>query len=125
MLHGSAVLMCVCVYTALCVCRCGHCQKLAPVWEQLAREYSSNPSVHISKVDCTQETGTCGQLEVKGYPTLLLLVNGVLVQKYSGSRDLESLTSFITEALVSEVPTHHTHTLEHTLLCAHTHTLHG
>ncbi len=109
MLHGKCLID-VCVYTiALCVCRCGHCQKLAPVWEQLAREYSSNPSVHISKVDCTQETGTCGQLEVKGYPTLLLLVNGVLVQKYSGSRDLESLTSFITEALVSEVPTHTLH----------------
>ncbi len=91
------------VTITVCVCRCGHCQRLAPVWEELASEYNNNPSVHISKVDCTQETGTCGQLEVKGYPTLLLLVNGVLVHKYSGGRDLESLTSFIVDALTTEV----------------------
>ena len=85
------------------VCRCGHCQRLAPIWEQLAAHFSSDPNVHISKVDCTRETGTCQQFEVKGYPTLLLFMNGVMVEKFSGSRDLESLVQFIEEVMVQEV----------------------
>ena len=29
---------------------CGHCQKLAPVWEELAAYYKENSLVHIIKV---------------------------------------------------------------------------
>ena len=32
---------------------CGHCKKLAPVWEQLHKEIDT---VNIIKVDCTSET---------------------------------------------------------------------
>lgn len=30
--------------------RCGHCQKLAPVWDELATYYKSDDTVHIGKV---------------------------------------------------------------------------
>lgn len=36
-------------HVLLC-CRCGHCQRLAPVWDKLADHFASNPSVHIIKV---------------------------------------------------------------------------
>merc|ERR1712186_312538 len=32
---------------------CGHCKKLAPVWDDLGKHYESNPNVVIAKFDAT------------------------------------------------------------------------
>ncbi len=85
------------------VCRCEHCQRLAPVWTELAERYHDNPTVHISTIDCTQETVTCSQYGVEGYPTLLLFKNGVLVDTYGGNRELDAFTNFLSETAQKEV----------------------
>ena len=47
---------------------CGHCKKLAPIWE----DYSTNQEiVKIGSVDCTVDKEICATYEVKGYPTIL------------------------------------------------------
>lgn len=74
---------------------CGHCQKLAPTWEELATYYKSNSLVHISKIDCTQNTVTCGKYGVKGYPTLLLFEGGEPIDKYKGGRGLDALIQYV------------------------------
>ena len=33
---------------------CGHCQKLAPAWAELAKAFEDNAKVKIAKLDCTQ-----------------------------------------------------------------------
>ncbi|XP_013402503.1 thioredoxin domain-containing protein 5-like, partial [Lingula anatina] len=51
---------------------CGHCQRLSPVWDELAVKFNTDPStaeVLIAKVDCTAETALCSDQEVKAYPT--------------------------------------------------------
>lgn len=55
---------------------CGHCQKLAPTWDELAKSYQNDDTVVISKIDCTNYRKICGEFEVKGYPTLLWIENG-------------------------------------------------
>ncbi|CAG2120553.1 unnamed protein product, partial [Medioppia subpectinata] len=50
---------------------CGHCQRLAPTWHQLAQSFEFDTSVKISKVDCTISSMSCKNYEIKGYPTLL------------------------------------------------------
>lgn len=59
---------------------CGHCQKLAPTWEELANSLRNSKDVSISKVDCTQHRGVCGQFDIKGYPTLLWIEDGKKVK---------------------------------------------
>lgn len=73
---------------------CGHCQRLAPAWEALAHSFEHDKSVTIGKVDCTQYQAICTQYEVKGYPTLLWIVDGKKVEKYSGDRSHEDLKKF-------------------------------
>ncbi|CAG2118714.1 unnamed protein product [Medioppia subpectinata] len=76
---------------------CGHCQRLAPTWHQLAQSFEFDTSVKISKVDCTISSMSCKNYEIKGYPTLLWIEDGKVTDKYSGSRSHEDLKHFITE----------------------------
>ncbi|CAG8443958.1 145_t:CDS:10 [Funneliformis mosseae] len=75
---------------------CGHCQKLAPVWEELGRELQYK--VNVGKVDCTVDSGLCGRFKVQGYPTLKLLQNPDDIIEYKGSRQLNTLRDFAEKA---------------------------
>jgi len=81
---------------------CGHCQKLAPAWAELAKAFEDNAKVKIAKLDCTQAQSVCQANEVRGYPTLQYIRNGKLVEAYKGGRDLASLKEFISEMSGSE-----------------------
>lgn len=72
---------------------------MAPTWDELANSLEYDPSVSISKVDCTQHRPICQEFEVKGYPTLLWIVDGKKVEKYSGSRTIEAFKQYIEEKL--------------------------
>lgn len=74
---------------------CGHCQRLAPTWDELATALEYDPTVSISKVDCTQHRPICQDFEVKGYPTLLWIVDGKKIEKYSGARSIDDFKAYI------------------------------
>lgn len=61
---------------------CGHCQKLAPVWEKLAQSLKNDDKISVSKIDCTQYRSICTQFDVKGFPTLLWIEDGKKVIKF-------------------------------------------
>jgi len=75
---------------------CGHCKKLAPIWDDLAKHYESNPDVVIAKFDAT--ANEADGVEVKGYPTLIFYPkdnkDGVT---FDGDRELEPLKKWLTE----------------------------
>eukprot|EP00735_Rhodelphis_limneticus_P009000 TRINITY_DN2459_c0_g1::TRINITY_DN2459_c0_g1_i1::g.8737::m.8737 TRINITY_DN2459_c0_g1::TRINITY_DN2459_c0_g1_i1::g.8737 ORF type:complete len:289 (+),score=127.99,sp/Q91W90/TXND5_MOUSE/44.03/2e-63,sp/Q91W90/TXND5_MOUSE/40.77/2e-57,sp/Q91W90/TXND5_MOUSE/42.34/2e-28,sp/Q91W90/TXND5_MOUSE/45.54/1e-25,Thioredoxin/PF00085.15/2.8e-28,Thioredoxin/PF00085.15/5.8e-30,Thioredoxin_2/PF13098.1/3.8e-05,Thioredoxin_2/PF13098.1/0.00043,Thioredoxin_8/PF13905.1/0.0019,Thioredoxin_8/PF13905.1/7.3e+02,Thioredoxin_8/P len=73
---------------------CGHCKKLAPIWDELATKFNNDGNTKIAKIDCTTEgKKVCGKHGVRGFPTLKLL-SGDQSLKYEGSRDMESLEKF-------------------------------
>ncbi|KAG1677671.1 Thioredoxin domain-containing protein 5 [Nymphon striatum] len=78
---------------------CGYCQKLAPTWESLADSLKYDPTMHISKVDCTENRNVCKEMEVKGYPTLIWISNGKKVEKYAGGRSHEDLKEYVSKML--------------------------
>lgn len=81
---------------------CGHCQRLEPIWNDLANSLEYDKSVSISRLDCTQYRPICQDFDVKGYPTLLWIVDGKKVEKYSGSRAVEDFKNFIGEKTANE-----------------------
>lgn len=73
---------------------CGHCQRLKPDWEQLARKPGVD-GVSVSKVDCTASTATCEEYKVQGYPTLLYFRNGKKVDTYDGAKTMDGMTAYL------------------------------
>jgi len=71
---------------------CGHCKKLAPIWDELA---AAKTNAKIAKVDCTVHNPICKENEVKGFPTLLFFQDGKNLGKHQGGRDLASLKKSI------------------------------
>jgi len=74
---------------------CGHCQKLAPTWDELAKKFEKDAVVKVAKVDCTQHQSVCQEHEVRGYPTLAYFRNGRKIETYKGARNLADLTDFM------------------------------
>jgi len=71
---------------------CGHCKRLAPIWEELATKSKGN--FNVAKVDCTVEKDLCSQTGIRGYPTLKFYADGK-VSDYSGARTIEAFESFV------------------------------
>lgn len=63
----------------------------------MANSLEYDPSVSISRIDCTQYRPICKDFDVKGYPTLLWIVDGKKVEKYSGARSIDDFKKFIEE----------------------------
>lgn len=75
---------------------CGHCKKLAPVWDQLGEQFKSNPDITIAKMDST--ANEVEGVNVRGYPTLIYYGKDNKDGKnYDGGRDLEALKAFVEE----------------------------
>lgn len=85
---------------------CGHCQRLAPTWEQLADKFTEKEKVVIAKVDCTEEPEVCTEHDIQGYPTLKFFKAGQLKdgEKYRGSRELDALNSWVLEKIGEKKP---------------------
>ncbi|KAF7992883.1 hypothetical protein HCN44_005227 [Aphidius gifuensis] len=78
---------------------CGHCQRLAPTWDELGKSNSHDKLVNIAKVDCTQHQSVCEKFDIKGYPTLLWIENGKKIDKYTGQRGTIELKEYINKML--------------------------
>ncbi|KFA63218.1 hypothetical protein S40285_04917 [Stachybotrys chlorohalonatus IBT 40285] len=78
---------------------CGHCKNLAPVYEELALAFEhAKDKVQIAKVDADAEKSLGKRFGVQGFPTLKWFDGkSDTPVDYKSGRDLESLSSFITE----------------------------
>ncbi|GJJ07807.1 hypothetical protein Clacol_002012 [Clathrus columnatus] len=75
---------------------CGHCKKLAPIWNQFALEMKGR--VTVAEVNCDEQKALCKMQGIKGYPTIFFYQHGRTTE-FSGGRKLEALKSFADAAL--------------------------
>jgi protein disulfide-isomerase-like protein len=75
---------------------CGHCKKLAPVWDQLASDLKDVPNLVIAKMDAT--VNEVEGLDIRGYPTLKFFPAGqTKAVDYEGDRDIDGLKKYLRE----------------------------
>ncbi|MBF7686775.1 thioredoxin [Acinetobacter rathckeae] len=72
---------------------CGPCKAIAPVLEDLSREYEGK--VKIVKVDVTSCEETAVNYNIRNIPALLLFKNGEVVAQQVGASPRSKLVSFI------------------------------
>lgn len=74
---------------------CGHCQSLAPVWNELASWCRDEKvPVTIAMLDATSSVRTAKRLDIRSFPSLKLISRGV-VYDYHGPRTLQALQQFV------------------------------
>jgi protein disulfide-isomerase A1 len=80
---------------------CGHCKKLAPIWDELGEHYKDNANVVIAKFDST--VNEADGVEIRGYPTLKWYPRGNKAgESYEGERDLPAFIKFIDENMTKD-----------------------
>jgi thioredoxin 1 len=79
---------------------CAPCKMIAPVWEDMAREYDGR--IKIAKVDVDQNNRMAMQLGVQSVPTLVLFKNGQAVERLVGAMPRDRLVSRILPHLPPE-----------------------
>merc|ERR1712181_93029 len=72
---------------------CGHCKKLAPIWDELGEHFKEDDSVVIAKIDMT--ANELATVSARGFPTLKLFKADNTVVDYSGGRTLEDFIKFL------------------------------
>lgn len=78
---------------------CGPCKAIGPVIEEIATEYDGNVVVGKVNVDNNAEVST--QFRVRSIPTVLLLKNGEIVEKFVGARSKADYVGAIEKHSVS------------------------
>ncbi|KAL5704401.1 protein disulfide-isomerase [Ranunculus cassubicifolius] len=74
---------------------CGHCQKLAPILEEVAVSFQGDDDITIAKLDATANDLPPGTFDVKGYPTLYFKSTTGDIVQYDGGRTKEDIIEFI------------------------------
>lgn len=78
---------------------CGHCRRLAPEYEEVARAFKDEDSVVIAKYDADTHKGFASIHGVSGYPTVRFFPSGVRGKDrsvlYEGGRDAGSIVTYV------------------------------
>jgi thioredoxin 1 len=72
---------------------CGPCKAIAPILEDIAKEYDGK--LQIVKIDVDANTVVPSKFGIRGIPTLILFKNGVPAAQKVGAIAKGQLTSFI------------------------------
>jgi len=74
---------------------CGPCQRIAPIFEELSKKYTSVKFIKID-VDNVDTKAFCSMCEVSSMPTFILIKNGGIFKKMIGAskEQLEHLLEF-------------------------------
>jgi thioredoxin domain-containing protein 5 len=82
--------------------QCGHCVQMRPAWEIMKKRVPSN--VKIVEIDGSEMSSSptlsrsmVGQ-QTEGFPTIMRLTNGKVVEKFSGERTPENLVEFVSKS---------------------------
>ncbi len=72
---------------------CGPCRAIAPILEEVAREYADK--IVIAKMDVDSNPNIPAKFGIRGIPTLILFKNGAVAAQKVGAVNKSQLITFI------------------------------
>ena len=72
---------------------CGPCKMIAPILEDVAKDYAGK--LRIAKLNIDDNPKTPAEFGIRGIPTLLLFKNGAMEAQKVGALSKSQLTAFI------------------------------
>ncbi|MCQ2815781.1 MAG: thioredoxin domain-containing protein [archaeon] len=74
---------------------CGHCKKLAPIYEELAKKYKDNDKLLIAECDATENE--VEQVSITGFPTIKFWPGGKKSKAidFNGDRTIDGFEKFL------------------------------
>lgn len=72
---------------------CGPCKSIAPILEEIAKDYDGR--LLVAKMDVDANQATAAKFMIRGIPALLLFKNGVIAGQETGMMSKGKLTAFI------------------------------
>ncbi|MCE2680833.1 MAG: thioredoxin TrxA [Burkholderiales bacterium] len=72
---------------------CGPCKMVAPILDDIAKDYEGR--LQIAKMNVDENTATPGKFGIRGIPTLMLFKNGAVVATKVGALSKSQLAAFI------------------------------
>lgn len=76
---------------------CGPCKMIAPILDEVAKEYSGR--LKVAKLNIDENPKTPGEYGIRGIPTLILFKNGNNEAMKVGALTKSQLTAFIDSSL--------------------------
>ncbi len=78
---------------------CSPCLVIAPIMVQLIEEYNGALSLAKVEVDEDENMKLAGRYQVRGFPTILLIIKGEEVARFSGAKPLSFIREFVDKHL--------------------------
>ncbi|MCA3186547.1 MULTISPECIES: thioredoxin TrxA [unclassified Cupriavidus] len=72
---------------------CGPCKMIAPILDEVAKDYGDR--VQIAKINVDENQQVPAKFGIRGIPTLILFKNGEVVAQKVGALSKSQLTSFL------------------------------
>jgi thioredoxin 1 len=72
---------------------CGPCKMIAPILNEVAKEYSGR--LKVAKLNIDENQGTPPKYGIRGIPTLMIFKNGAVEATKVGALSKSQLTAFI------------------------------
>jgi len=76
---------------------CGPCRMVAPILEELAKEYDGK--VKMVKLNVDENQSTASEFGIRSIPTLILFKNGKVFEHTLGAQSKENLKQMIDKSL--------------------------
>ena len=78
---------------------CSPCLVIAPVLKHLIEEYNGRIKLAKVEVDEGENMKLAGRYKVRGFPTILLIINSEEVARFSGAKPMSFLRNFVDDHL--------------------------
>lgn len=72
---------------------CGPCRMIAPILDEVSREYQGR--LTVAKMNVDENQATPAKFGIRGIPTLMMFKNGAVIGTKVGAVSKSQLTSFI------------------------------